>query len=216
MDGQRFISLWERCVGTGGEATFERVDARYREPHRHYHGPQHIEHCLRQLDRAGDEVINRDAVELALWFHDVVFDVPRAPAEYNESRSAEFFLDCLEGRGVAELRADVSRLIRVTSSSASPKAPDEHFMVDIDLSGFGQPWPEFLRDSRAVRAEQPRIPDDEFSQALHKLMQSLLARPNFYFTEFFRSHYEQTARDNINRYLAEVPGCGSIGSRPRA
>ena len=206
MDSQRFISLWERCIGKGSETTFEQLDVRYHEPHRRYHGPQHIEHCLSQLDRAGNEVVNRDAVELALWFHDVVFDVPRVPAEYNENRSAEFFLNCADGRGIAELRADVCRLIRITSNCVSPKAPDEHLMVDIDLSGFGQSWPKFLRDCMAIRAEQPQVPDDEFSQALYKLMRNLLARPNFYFTEFFQSHYEQIARDNINRYLAKLLG----------
>ena len=169
MDGPRFLSLWDRCIGAGGKAVFEQVDARYRETHRRYHGPGHIEHCLAQLDRAGAVVPNRDAVELALWFHDVVFDVPRAPAATNETKSADFFLECVDGGGAAGLRADVARLILVTSLDESPTASDEHFVVDIDLSGFGQPWAAFLRDSLAVRAEQPRVPNDEFLQGLHGL-----------------------------------------------
>ena len=198
----RFVSLWERCIGADGKAVFDRVEARYREPHRRYHGPRHIEQCLRQFDLAGPAIPNRDAVEFALWFHDAVYDVPRAPAAHNESRSAEFFVGCARGRGVARLRADVCRLIDITTHGELPQAPDERYVVDIDLSSFGLPWPEFLRDSAEVRAEQPAVPDDEFFAALEQLMRTLLTRPHFCFTEFFRARHEQRARDNINRFLA--------------
>lgn len=201
MNERRFVLLWERCIGAPGKAVFNRVDARYREPHRYYHGPAHIEHCLRKLDEAGARVPNRDAVEMALWFHDVVYDVPEAPAQDNEKRSAEFFRLCADGGGTGRFRADVRRLIVITEHRVLPEPEDERFMIDIDLSSFGVAWPEFLRNSRAVRLEQPRIPDDRFHAGTEGFMRKMLARPSFCFTAFFRARHERTAIENINRYL---------------
>ena len=46
----------------------------YAEPHRHYHTLTHIFRCLRQLDAAKSLIEAPDAVEIAVWFHDVVHD----------------------------------------------------------------------------------------------------------------------------------------------
>ena len=202
MNERRFISLWERCIGSPGKAVFDQVDARYREPHRCYHGPAHVEHCLRELDEAGTRVPNRDAVEMALWFHDVIYDVPEVPAPDNEQRSAEFFGLCAGRGGTGRFRADVRRLILITEHRVLPEAEDERFMIDIDLSSFGVGWSEFLRNSRAVRLEQPQVPDDRFHAGIQGFMRGMLARPRFCFTAFFRARHEQAAIDNINRYLA--------------
>ena len=201
MDGLRFNKLWQRRLGSGGESAFRRLEALYGEPHRHYHSPVHIEHCLRQFDSAAAGMPNADAVEMALWFHDAIYVVSGNPAPDNEQRSAELFLECAAEHGRAQFRSDVYRLIMVTDHREPPSAPDECYIVDIDLSSFGLPWPEFLGNSHDLRAEQPAQPDEEYYQSQESFLRSLLDRPVFCFTEFFRARHEQTARDNIARYL---------------
>ena len=92
MDQRRFEELWERCVGAGGEDVFRQIEVLYGEAHRHYHDQTHIVHCLRQFDLAGAIIPNPDAVEMALWFHDAIYEVPDGPSPDNERRSAELFL----------------------------------------------------------------------------------------------------------------------------
>ena len=205
MDRERFERLWERCIGGGAGAVFDELDALYREPHRRYHTSAHVEHCLRCFDLAADRMDEPDAVEMALWFHDAVYDIP---TEENELRSAELFAARAGGRGSERFRSKVHRLIMVTTHREPPETLDESFIVDIDLSSFGLPWEEFLRDSLAVREEFPLVPDAEFYPRHRKFVESLVARPAFCFTEFFRNRHEARARKNIERIFARIEARG--------
>ena len=205
LDRKRFERLWERCIGEGAGAAFDELGTLYREPHRRYHTAAHIEHCLRLFDLAADRMDEPDAVETALWFHDAVYDVP---TEKNELRSAELFAARAGGRGEERFRSKVRRLIMVTTHREPPATLDESFMVDIDLSSFGLPWEEYLRDSIAVREEFPCVPDAEFYRGQRKFMQSLVARPSFCFTGFFRDRHEARARENVERFLARIEARG--------
>ena len=208
MDRKRFEGLWSRCIGTGAGAVFDEIDALYREPHRRYHTAAHVEHCLRQFDLAADRMDQSHAVEMALWFHDAIYDVP---GKENELRSAELFAARADGRGSEQFRSEVHRLIMATTHLDPPPATlDESFIVDIDLSSFGLPWEEFLRDSRAVRAELPHVSDAEFYPRQKKFLESLAARSEFCFTEFFRDRHETRARENIERLCARLETEGRI------
>ena len=207
LDRERFEGLWEHRIGGGAGAVFGELDALYREPHRRYHTPAHIEHCLCCFDLAADRMDEPDAVEMALWFHDAVYDVP---TEENERRSAELFAARAGGRGSERFRSKVHRLIMVTTHREPPATLDESFIVDIDLSSFGLPWEEFLRDSIAVREEFPLVPDAEFYPRHRKFVESLVARPAFCFTEFFRDRHEARARENIERLFARIEAQGRM------
>jgi len=206
MERQRFEQLWLRCaaddVGDDAGKCFEEVQRFYREPHRRYHTPEHVDHCLSQLDAARGHMIEPDAVELAVWYHDVIYDVG---ASDNELRSARLFARRAKGRMPEALVRCVHELIMVTvHSRIEPDTLDQGYMVDIDLSSFGLPWERFLRDSVAVREEFPHLSDEEFYPRQKEFLGSLLRRDHFCFTEFFRARHEAQARANIERYLAEL------------
>lgn len=208
MDRDRFEALLNRCcinvarsVDPGG--IFDEVSGRYGEPHRRYHTSAHIRHCLEQLDLAADLMDEPDAVEMALWFHDVVWEAQATPAS-NEQRSADFFVERLGDALDERFRDTVYRLVMVTVYPSEPATPDEGYMVDIDLSSFGLPWEEFRRDSQAVRDELPHLTDEEFYPKQHRFLRMLLDRERFFVTDFFADRYERTARDNIGRLLRET------------
>lgn len=206
MDKQRFKSLWERCQtaegkGASADDVFEEVQAYYSEPGRHYHTPMHIEHCLRQFDLATDEMDDADAVEMAIWFHDLVFNVS---AKDNELQSARRFVELAGESMPPEFKTKVYDLIMATAPPRMPKTNDEKFMLDIDLSSFGLPWDDFVRDSTAVRKESPQLSDAEFFPGQRAFLESLVSREHFYFTDFFRSRIEETARNNIKRHLKSL------------
>ena len=207
MDRDRFEALLNRCCINGAGPVdpgriFDEVSGRYREPHRRYHTPQHIRHCLEQFDLAAALMDERDAVEMALWFHDVVWESGSAPG-VNERESADLFLEHLGDSLHEGFRDTVHRLVMVTVYPSEPATPDEGYMVDIDLSSFGLPWEEFRRDSQAVRDELPHLTDGEFYPKQHRFLRMLLARERFFVTDFFAARYERTARDNIERLLHE-------------
>ncbi len=209
MQRARFIALWERCLrnGTGTDArrVYEGLRAHYSEPHRRYHTPAHLNHCLRQFDLADSLMDDPDAVEMAIWFHDVIYNVPTTD---NELKSAQYFTELARGRADSGFCQNVYNMILTTTHQQLPTRKDDKYLVDVDLSSFGLPWDEFRRDSVSVRDEFADRPDREFYNAHIKFMQSLIDRRHFFATEFFRKKYEKSARDNVERLIEELRSAG--------
>lgn len=210
MDKQRFLALWSRCqtgdrAGVPGDDVYREVKNHYSRPERHYHTPKHIEHCLTQFDLVADRLDNPDAVEIAIWFHDLVFE---ANADDNELQSARRFVELAKESMDDEFKTTVYDLIMATAPPRMAKTTDQKFVLDIDLSSFGLPWEDMLRDSIAVRQESPQLSDAEFFSGQRAFLESLVKREHFYFTEYFRSRIEETARNNINRYLENLRNQG--------
>lgn len=212
MDKQRFTSLWKRCQSGGGskadaDDVYQEVYDYYSEPGRHYHTPRHIEHCLTQFDLASAEMEDADSVEMAIWFHDLIFD---AQARDNELQSARRFVELAGDSMDGEFKTRVYDLIMATAPPRIPKSKDQEFMLDIDLSSFGLPWTDMLRDSIAVRKESRQLTDAQFFPGQLAFLESLVGREHFYFTEYFRSRIEESARSNINRYLKNLGDQGIV------
>lgn len=203
----RFNALWQRClaaVPVAVAAPYARLAMLYGEPMRHYHTFDHIQHCLQEFDAIAGQLEHADAVEMALWFHDAIY-VPGASD--NEQRSAQLFRSCAVG-GDPGFCQRVDELIMVTTHRVPPHGHDERFMVDIDLSSFGQPWTEFLHDGQDLRAESAHSDDAGYYQSQLRFLNSLYQRPNLFQTAFFQARYEQAARTNIERLIARLRACG--------
>jgi predicted metal-dependent HD superfamily phosphohydrolase len=198
---ERFLHLWQRCGRPGlppeADAIWRRLERRYAEPHRHYHDKHHLAHCLEQLDMAAAQIHQPDAVEMAIWFHDVVNEPGRTD---NEPLSAELFRKVAGGLMDRAFIAAVEDLILITTHTREPRDLDHQFICDIDLASFGCPWECFLADSVAVKAEF-RGPDEAYYRSKRIFLEALLERPRIFRTEFFNQRYEQQARDNIRRLL---------------
>lgn len=207
LDRERFLDIWSRCGGEEEDRIFDEIETHYREPHRHYHTTAHIVFCLNELDKAFADIklrgaeLQHDAVELSLWFHDVIFEIPGAN---NEQKSAQLFLQVSDGRLDNDLRNRVHDAIIATTHKTSPDALESQLTVDIDLSGLAQSWSEFFADSRQVRAEFSYLSDKEFNVGQGKFMKSLLDRASIYSTEFFLGTHEATARKNVARLIDKL------------
>lgn len=198
----RFCQLWWKCLSVSDHsktgAAWNALEQRYNEDHRHYHNFGHIAHCLAQHDLAAGEMHDPDAVEMAIWFHDVIYE---AQARDNESRSADLFRS-ISSNGFSNAFVDrVHDLILATIHDHPPAQHDQKFMVDIDLSSFGLPWHEYLRDSNAIRREKFGMPENLYYPAMLEFLKTLLHRPRIFLTDFFHSRYEHTARGNIRHFL---------------
>jgi len=207
LNQTRFENLWSRCCYSGSpvQNLFSGIKASYGEPHRYYHTSTHVEHCLRQFDLAHDEIKNdADAIELALWFHDVEYDPIAAD---NELKSADRFKRVALGNMSPDLIAQIYRLIMITIHNDPPQAEDEKYVADIDLSGFGLPWQEFIKDNQNVRNELPGLTDREFAEKNGRFLKQLLDRPSIYSSDFYKERYEQTARENMKKQVALLNDC---------
>ena len=206
MDGDRFSALWQRNLssvsGADSEAVFKLLSNNYRDPIRYYHDGQHINDCLGWLDRYRDQVGDPDAVELAIWFHDVVYE---PGAKDNEQLSADQFMAKTDGVFDDTLRDTVYLHIMATvHDGAEIVHADTKYMLDIDLSGFGRPWAEFIQDSDNLRLELKDWPDDVFYQRQAVFQDKLFGQPRFFKSDYFYDNYEAQARKNRNDYFETI------------
>jgi predicted metal-dependent HD superfamily phosphohydrolase len=96
-------SSWERCwsalgASSNGTALMQRLVSAYEEPHRKYHTVQHLSECLSLCEQHLDLAVEPSEVEIALWFHDAIYDIK---ASDNEARSADWAQSELSRAGVA-------------------------------------------------------------------------------------------------------------------
>jgi len=201
--GERFASLVRRLGGSGdAAAAAASLLAAWAGPDRRYHGLTHLGDCLARLDEAPAAAAERDRVEAALWFHDVVYD-PRATD--NEERSAEQAGRELAALGIPRAVAeDIARLVRLTRHDAPAADPAGRLLCDIDLSILGSSPAEFDAYDRGIRDEYAWVPGDAYREARRQVLNRLLHRQPLYQTDHFRDHYEGPARANLARALAAL------------
>lgn len=176
---------------------------RYAEPHRAYHTAQHLEECAERFEEARGLATDPGAVQIALWFHDAVYDT-HSP-QNNEDRSAVWAIRVLASVGAtAERQSSVHGMILATKHDATPDSRDAALTVDIDLSIFGASVPRFDEYEAQVRREYAWVADQTFRQARATILREFLARPRIYFTDFFYNRLEAPARENLQRSLARL------------
>jgi predicted metal-dependent HD superfamily phosphohydrolase len=201
---ERWRRLWKRIEASGdGSSWYETLTRAYAEPHRHYHNQRHIAECLAEFDAARSLAVQPDAVELALWFHDAVYD-PKAAD--NEEQSAAMAKRCLESGGQAGLSEIVAALVMATKLHNTDAGPDAALMVDVDLSILGQDAKRFDDYETAIRAEYAWVPQEVFNSKRAEILERFLGRERIFSTERFRSKYEQQARRNLERSIRRLKG----------
>lgn len=191
-------------MGAQGDAlaVFADLVARYGEAHRAYHILAHIEHCLNELDKVRHLCKDPEAVEMAIWYHDAIYDIG---AMDNEEWSARLACEIAQNALLPEsFGQKVADLIRATNHDGVPVDPDAQLLTDIDLSILGQPEERFDEYERQVRKEHEDVPWEKFARRRAEILKQFLARPAIYSTKFFLNTYEAQAWRNIARSLTRL------------
>jgi predicted metal-dependent HD superfamily phosphohydrolase len=204
------LDEWEatllRCGASGDiRGTGERLLRRWAEPHRRYHDLRHLTAVLRHVDALAWLASDADAVRLAAWYHDAVYE----GGEADEEASAGLAAAELPALGLSPgTVAEVVRLVELTASH-DPAVDDGNGAVlcDADLAVLASPPREYDAYTDAVRAEYRHVPDRVFRATRARLLGSLLDRPALFRTPYARRRWEAAARANVSHELARLlPG----------
>jgi predicted metal-dependent HD superfamily phosphohydrolase len=192
---------WHGLAAVGdGRAWFAQLLQCYVEPQRHYHTLQHLQECLAYFEGARPAAQHPHEVEMALWFHDAIYEVR---ANDNEERSADWARDVLRAAGVAEASvARVHDLIMATRHTALPSGQDQQLLIDIDLSILGADRERFAEYEDQIRREYAFVPGWLFKRKRRAILAGFLQRPRLYSTPTFHDALEQRARDNLRLAIA--------------
>jgi predicted metal-dependent HD superfamily phosphohydrolase len=196
--------MWDALGAPADEAVLRELTARYSEPHRKYHTMQHVGECFAKLRELRALAQRPAEIELALWFHDAVYDTKRKD---NEEKSAEWAQAAALSAGLAAPVGDrVYNLVMVTRHNAEPVETDEQILVDVDLSILGAAPERFDEYEHQVREEYSWVPGPLFRRERRKILEDFLKRRTLFQTEQFIAAYEAQARANLQRSLDKLRG----------
>ncbi|MHC1999350.1 HD domain-containing protein [Methylobacterium sp. CM6241] len=196
---QRFDGVWTRAVGgSGAEAAWRALDAGYGEAARHYHGWPHVRALLAGHDavRGLPDVsgLDGDAIDLAIYFHDAVYDPARSD---NEVRSADLLVTCSGSDLGRDCIRSAVAMIRATAAHGPSEDPETRLMLDLDLAVLGAPRAIYEAYAAAIRREYAMVPDAAWRIGRAGVLDRFLDRPRLYQTGHFHDRLESAARANL-------------------
>jgi predicted metal-dependent HD superfamily phosphohydrolase len=205
-DDVELRAAWTVAAGddAAARAAFDEVVARHREPHRRYHGVRHVTWVVRHVRELGAEVPtdDLDAIVVAAFFHDAVYD-PRAAD--NEEQSARLAARVLAGLGWDEgRRSRVGELVRATAAHTGAGDADTDVLLDADLAVLGSDPSAYQAYVTGVRAEYAHVDDDAWRRGRGQVLRDLLAREPLYATAPARRRWASRAAANMTAELASL------------
>jgi predicted metal-dependent HD superfamily phosphohydrolase len=193
---KRWEELWNKLrAQPAPPGVFDELIRAYSSPDRFYHSLKHIEDCLSIFDQTKTLATRPEEVELAIWFHDAVYDARRND---NEQRSAEWAASVIDRSGVDHAVAErVFELILATRHTANVTDRDAQLIVDADLSILGRGSAVFWQYEENIRKEYAWVPERVYRQKRIEILHGFLDRPHLYYHEQFRDMFEERARANL-------------------
>ncbi|MFO0798180.1 MAG: hypothetical protein U0804_11950 [Gemmataceae bacterium] len=206
---------WARLLGgyrvtpAAAYPVFDLLVTAYTAPDRHYHNLEHLAEMFRVAARLTAITDDPAPVQLAIWFHDAVYD-PRAAD--NEERSADLAATLLGPLGVPRDEIDrVGRLIRATAHLTHDRPPpdrDTMILLDADLAILGAAPERYARYAGAIRAEYAWVPEAEYRAGRAAVLKRFLARPRLFWTDLAHQEGDAQARANLTAESARLTGVG--------
>lgn len=203
--------------------TVDYVLSHYQAPGRHYHTLVHISDCMSVIDwitnrlpirsdlpiadailKGRDTHLQRElfTLELALWYHDVVYD-PKL--SNNEELSAAILRAHADDLSLDRTMVEVAGYgIMATMHKGRIDNPAYAMVVDIDLNILHAPEERFDLFERQARAEYAFVDDASWIIGRTKVLQGFLDRDWIYSTALFRRLFEGEARANLKRSITRL------------
>ena len=184
------VEQHERCL--------EKLLYAYQEPQRAYHSLQHIMECLVLFEKVQSQIEDALAVQLAIFFHDVVYQTRSAS---NEQESAMLMRQQLAG-ALPETQLDkIVKWILATQQHAVASESDLAYLLDIDLAILGSSPQRFAEYQQQIRQEYAWVDELIYQEKRHAVLRQFYLTQPLYQTRYFQQHYEQQAKTNLLQAL---------------
>jgi len=205
MMKDRWQTLWHKLAApkVPHDVLDELLHA-YAAPDRFYHNLMHIRDCLAVFDQTNFLAEHPAEVELAIWFHDAIYNTRRSD---NEQKSAEWAEAVVRQAGLsAEIAERIAASILATRHQGEVTDRDAQLLIDVDLSILGRDPAVFWLYEENTRKEYAWVPQDMFRRERVKILRSFLDRKHIYYHREYRERFEATARSNLEQAIARLSG----------
>lgn len=200
----RWRALWQqRGASAPPVGWFDKLIAAWTEPHRHYHTLEHLQESLALFDEVSVLAEHPADVELALWFHDAVYD----PGDENNELKSAYLAEramTIAGSTKDEI-GTIRRMILATRHHGRAETPDEALLLDLDLAILGSIPARFDRYEDDIRKEFFAVPWAQYLAGRRRVLRGFQDRERIYRTDHFHGRFDQAARVNLARSLKRLP-----------
>jgi len=212
-DCEALCERWQRSFGA--HPAWKRIEQSYGEPHRHYHTYAHLQTMFGAYDEVRVQLHFPEAVELAIWFHDLVYQINPALYAQNETDSARTMREVL---GLAPLSSPyvealpmAEALILATRNhcpseallETAERAADARLFLDLDMLGMAVMTPHDYE--QAIRAEFAPVVGGWVYRIKRAEVLEHFQKQEQIFQSSWGQSYERAARNNIAAMRAMLP-----------
>jgi predicted metal-dependent HD superfamily phosphohydrolase len=199
----QLLATWEQLLQpffphpTDVQQVFEQLIHAYREGDRHYHTPSHLEHILIVIEQLKEETTDINAVTLAGWFHDIVYD---PQGQDNERQSANWAARSLRSLHIPQdCISEVHRLILLTQHHRLDAGDrNGQVLLDADLAILGTHPTQYQSYASCIRQEYAWLSEEAFLRGRKLVLENFLLRDRIYHTDWMFHHHETQARANLS------------------
>jgi len=194
----RWMQFSQRALLPSPERLWAAIISLYTEKTRHYHTLDHIADCLNRLDAWPETTANRQHIELAIWFHDIIYDPQRSD---NEESSAALLTSLIRGH---HFTTEAKALILSTRHKEVIGMEAEAILCDIDIGILGADTTTYNHYAKAIRQEYNFISDEIYCEGRTRVLQNFLCRDSMYQTSHYQNLYHQRSHANIQREILQL------------
>lgn len=181
---------------------FDRLVAAYSTSDRHYHTLEHLAEMFKVAGKLADHTVDGPTVQLAIWFHDAIYD---SRSKTNEAESADLARTALVPLGVpGPIVERVVQLILATDHQRPLDGPDADVLLDADLAILSADPKRYARYAADVRREYAWVPDADYRQGRIAVLRAFLSRPRLYRTPRMFDAAETAARANLEAEIESL------------
>lgn len=183
------------------DSLWEDILKYYLEKHRYYHNLSHIQNMLTQAENFKKDITDFDVLLFSIWYHDIIY---KSTKKDNEEKSASFAEKCLKSINFEEKRLKNIKNLIVSTKKHQIKIDendDNAYLLDFDLSILGADWETYQNYIHNIRKEYKIYPDFMYKPGRKKVLLHFLERDNLYFTETYKTRFENAARKNLKREI---------------
>ncbi|HIK10055.1 MAG TPA: hypothetical protein IGS52_07290 [Oscillatoriaceae cyanobacterium M33_DOE_052] len=172
----------------------------YSSGNRFYHTLEHVQAVLNSLESLKHHTENLPALQLAAWFHDVIYDTR---AKDNEEKSAAYTVTALNQLGIpTDMIDNVAQIILDTKHhQATGNNRDSQIFLDADLAILGADDTEYRFYAQKIQREYSWMSREQYREGRTAILQQLLARETIYHLPEMAAKLEEKARRNIREEL---------------
>jgi predicted metal-dependent HD superfamily phosphohydrolase len=144
----------------------------------------HVQNMLESVENLVCYARNLNAVKLAAWLHDVIYD---SKASDNEDKSAKYAERLCQELSISDGPLVAPLILKIKTHVAGDDA-DAQVLIDPDLVILGTGEPVYWKYAEQIRQEYAWVPEPDYRKGRRQVLEQFLGRPKIFHLTTPRPH----------------------------